>query len=261
MPSARARDWSFPGGRNRVRRARRRSVVVRGRGHRSLTPLCAAERRNEYDRALREVKVVQISCPSTALARRPPSPVIRPGGARAPSPSFRTQPPFVGRRFPPLTRPAVHRTWTDPRVDPFQLFRQIFSAGVTPSDTAFRDMHADPSRDPDYMRPFSHDSMDDMLDDILASEDPFRRALPREANLMDFGAGRGRGGGGGGGGEYGWDGAERPWEAIAKDPWGRRLDGEIQQASRGRPRRMSTTLTEGEKHRYALDARHAQLQP
>lgn len=183
-----------------------------------------------------------------AVARRPPSPVGRPG-ARSPSPSFRPPSPRV---FPPLARNAPSRRWADPYVDPYQLFHQIFETAATPAGTGFRDLYEDPYKDPTYMRPFERDTMDDMLGDILPQEDPFRRALPKEADFMDFG-GRGRGSGGGGGG-YGWDGGDRPWEAISKDPWGRRLEGEIQAGGHGRPRRMSTTLTEGEKHRCALES-------
>lgn len=89
-----------------------------------------------------------------AVARRPPSPVGRPG-ARSPSPSFRPPSPRV---FPPLARNAPSRRWADPYVDPYQLFHQIFEKAATPAGTGFRDLYEDPYKDPTYMRPFERDS-------------------------------------------------------------------------------------------------------
>ncbi|KAK4699859.1 hypothetical protein P7C70_g6396, partial [Phenoliferia sp. Uapishka_3] len=204
------------------------------------------EKRSLYDQALREANTPRITYPSSAIAtRRPHSPngtrlatrPASPAGYRPPSP--RMVPPPTDRDFGP------RRPWSDPHVDPHQLFQHIFKLGA--SQPSMRSMHEDPYKDPSYMRPYEVNTMDDMLGGILPPHDPFRRGMPSDSRPRDAAMpgfdGQEKAGG------YGATRGDRPWEAISKDPWGRRFEGEILPGREGRPRQMKATLTEGEKHR------------
>ncbi|KAM0750701.1 DnaJ-domain-containing protein [Meredithblackwellia eburnea MCA 4105] len=211
-------------------------------------------RKAEYDMALRGAKLpVESSASKTgALVPRPPSPSHGLGSLRPPSPSFARPPSRGSSSRPsspmgfrtPLSSSRAHDNWSDPRVDPFAIFSSVLNMsrggggvdGGGGGGTGYRGDRGmgykiDPYEDPTYMRPYERDTMSRMMDGVLPPNDPFRRGLPQEEMFDPGGAGS--------------------WGIpFPQDPWGRKFEGEIKPAKPGvRGRKMSATLTEGEKHR------------